>query len=181
MTASGRVGRSGCRSVSSHTSGTDRGSCAERDISPAVAMSDRHDDCCRQGGCRRHGTDDQVTGAAEQRIQDQRWGGGIKTYDGRQAGDAGVRQGLGHQHRPHRQAGDKVPTAAKLADNPGVILGLATHVLPSARGHAAIPMSIICAIAPGRSRPFWSSLTSRCVGTDEVTGGDHPNGPVAVR
>ena len=66
------------------------------------------DDARRQRRGRRHRRDDQVPRAAEQRVEQQRRDGGVEADDGRHAGDPGVRQRLGDEHRPDGEAGDHV-------------------------------------------------------------------------
>ena len=62
----------------------------------------------RQRGGRRHRPDDEMPAAAERRVEDQRGRGGVQADDRRDAGDRGVGQRLGHQHRPDGQPGDDV-------------------------------------------------------------------------
>src|SRR6185295_3515359 len=52
--------------------------------------------------------DDEVAGAAERRVEDQRRGRGVQADDGRDARDRGVRERFRDEDRPHGEAGDDV-------------------------------------------------------------------------
>ena len=72
----------------------------------------------RQRGRRRHRSHDQLPGAAERRVQEQRTGCRIEADDRRDARDRGVRERFGHEHCPDRQPGDDVA-----AQPPAVVPG----------------------------------------------------------
>jgi hypothetical protein len=57
---------------------------------------------------RRHRADDQVPGAAERGIEDERARRGIQTDDGRHAGDRRIRKRLRNEHGPHGDSRDDV-------------------------------------------------------------------------
>jgi hypothetical protein len=72
-------------------------------------------------GRRGHGTGDQVPRAAEGGVQDQRARRGVQPDHRRRARDARVCERLGHEHRPYRQARDRVaaePLGAIAAQRP---------------------------------------------------------------
>ena len=82
---------------------------------PCVAITaDRRRRECRRGG---HRPDDEMPRAAEGRVQQQRRGRRVQARDGRYAGDHGVGERLGHEHRPHGRARNRVRTQ-KLAPVP---------------------------------------------------------------
>ena len=62
----------------------------------------------RQRRGRRHRPGDEVPRAAERGVEDQRAGRGVEADHRRDAGDRGVGERLGHEHRPHGQPGDQV-------------------------------------------------------------------------
>ena len=65
----------------------------------------------RRGGQRgrgRHRPDDEMPGAAERGVEDQRRGRGVEPDDRRDTGDGRVGERLGHEHRPDGQAGDEI-------------------------------------------------------------------------
>lgn len=106
-----------------------------------------------QGGGGRHRPGDQVPRASQRRVEQQRAGGGVEPDDLRDPGDRRLGQRLGHEHRPHREAGDEVaaqpfaPVAAQRREEParGVHGGASRG--PRCRRPAALPRS------PGTARP----------------------------
>ena len=62
----------------------------------------------RQRRGRRHRPGHELARAAERRVQDQRAGRRVQADDRRDAGDRGVGERLGNEHRPDGQPGDQV-------------------------------------------------------------------------
>ena len=62
----------------------------------------------RERGGRRHRPGDEVAGAAERRVEDERRRSRVEPDDRGDAGDRRVGERLGDEHRPDREAGDDV-------------------------------------------------------------------------
>ena len=78
------------------------------DEAGAADRDERGDRRRRQRGGGGHRAGDELARAAERGVEDQRAGRRVQAHDRGDAGDRGVGERLGHEHRPDRQPGDEV-------------------------------------------------------------------------
>ena len=80
----------------------------ERHELGGAAAGEVGDDRGRQRRRGRHGPDHQMTGGAEEGVEDQGGDGRVEPDHRGDSGDGGVGQRLGHEDGPHGQAGHQV-------------------------------------------------------------------------